>query len=431
MKKNLRFIDLFAGLGGFHLALHELGHNCVFASELDNELRELYKLNHNVLNPDKNIRGNIHQVAVNEIPAHDILCAGFPCQPFSQAGKRKGLNDPVNGNHFSKIIEILKYHKPKYVLLENVPNLKGHDNGETWLTIKKQLKDVGYYIDFKILSPHEFGIPQHRKRIYIVGRLNGLNGFKFPNPKNNSKLNIFEFFDKIKNSCPILVGEKTKNHIEVWQNFLDILSKNNIEVPRFPVWSTEFGATYPYEDRTPINLKIKDFNSFRGVFGKPLKAKSLNEIHKRLPKYALSNQEKFPVWKRKYIGKNRSFYEKNEVHLKPWLKEVENLDLSHQKFEWNCGFVPLEIKDKIIQFRPSGIRIKNPDFTPALVLSQTQIPIIFDRSIDDFRYISFKEAALLQKMESIKNFPQETSARFKAFGNAVNVEVVKEIFKKL
>ena len=158
MKKNLRFIDLFAGLGGFHLALHELGHNCVFASELDNELRELYKLNHNVLNPDKNIRGNIHQVAVNEIPAHDILCAGFPCQPFSQAGKRKGLNDPVNGNHFSKIIEILKYHKPKYVLLENVPNLKGHDNGETWLTIKKQLKDVGYYIDFKILSPHEFGI---------------------------------------------------------------------------------------------------------------------------------------------------------------------------------------------------------------------------------------------------------------------------------
>ncbi len=119
-KTKLKFIDLFAGLGGFHLALSDLGHKCVFASELNEELRELY-----VKNYKTKIEGDINEVDINSIPAHDVLCAGFPCQPFSKAGAQLGLNDPANGNLFYKIVEILEKHKPEYVFLENVPNLRG------------------------------------------------------------------------------------------------------------------------------------------------------------------------------------------------------------------------------------------------------------------------------------------------------------------
>ena len=118
----------------------------------------------------KNIIGDIHkEISVKDIPNFDILCAGFPCQPFSQAGYRMGLNDPTNGNHFLKLLEIIKEHKPAYIFLENVPNLKGHDNGNTWNIIKSSVENEGYLVDEKILSPDQFGVPQQRKRIYIVG----------------------------------------------------------------------------------------------------------------------------------------------------------------------------------------------------------------------------------------------------------------------
>ena len=132
--RKLKFIDLFAGLGGFHLALSELGHKCVFASELNEELRDLYEKNHKT-----KISGDINEIDIKLIPAHDILCAGFPCQPFSKAGSQLGLDDPDNGNLFYKIMEILEVHKPEYVFLENVPNLKGHDNGNTWRVIHNEL----------------------------------------------------------------------------------------------------------------------------------------------------------------------------------------------------------------------------------------------------------------------------------------------------
>ncbi len=135
--KKLKFIDLFAGLGGFHLALHDLGHSCVFASELNSELRDLYEKNH-----DTKIEGDINLVDVNKIPSHDILCAGFPCQPFSKAGARLGLEDPRNGNLFYKIVEILNRHKPEFVFLENVANLKGHDDGNTWKVIFDELSKL-------------------------------------------------------------------------------------------------------------------------------------------------------------------------------------------------------------------------------------------------------------------------------------------------
>ena len=167
MGKTLKFIDLFAGLGGFHLALTQLGprigkdFECVFASELKEDLRKLYLLNF----PGTKIEGDITKVSPSDIPAHDIVCAGFPCQPFSQAGKRLGFDDENRGNLFYYICEIIKFHKPEFVFLENVSNLLGHDKGNTWDVIYRTLDSLGYDVKKEILSPHSFGISQHRRRI--------------------------------------------------------------------------------------------------------------------------------------------------------------------------------------------------------------------------------------------------------------------------
>lgn len=153
-KHNFRYIDLFAGLGGFHLALQEIGGGkCVFASELKADLRELYKINF----PDTPIiEGDITKIDPHNVPSHDILCAGFPCQPFSQAGKRQGFDDEKKrGNLFDYICDILAVHRPEFVFLENVANLKGHDHGNTWATILKKLTELNYDVaEPAILSPH-------------------------------------------------------------------------------------------------------------------------------------------------------------------------------------------------------------------------------------------------------------------------------------
>ena len=144
VNREYTFIDLFAGLGGFHLALQELGCKCVFASELKEDLRKLYALNF----PQTPVFGDITKINPSQIPPHDIICGGFPCQPFSQAGKRQGFNDEKErGNLFTYICDIIKYHKPKYVFLENVANLKGHDEGNTWKVIYRKLhNELGYEV---------------------------------------------------------------------------------------------------------------------------------------------------------------------------------------------------------------------------------------------------------------------------------------------
>src|ERR1700730_5789482 len=136
----MRFVDLFAGLGGFHRALTELGHECVFASEIDPQLRTLYAANF----PDsaRVVHGDIRECK-DKVPAHDILCAGFPCQPFSKSGSQLGLDDETRGTLFHEILEILKKRQPRYVILENVGNFERHDSGRTWQVVKEKLTGLG------------------------------------------------------------------------------------------------------------------------------------------------------------------------------------------------------------------------------------------------------------------------------------------------
>lgn len=440
------FIDLFAGLGGFHLALKELECNCVFASEIQPDLRELYKENFGM-----SCSGDINYVDIaKDIPPHNILCAGFPCQPFSQAGKQQGFDDEERGKLFYKIMEILEYHKPEFIILENVANLKSHNGGNTYKTMQDKLTTL-YELKDSIISPLLFEIPHHRRRLYIVGRLKdkgGLKDFEFPIPEKCSKR---DFESKVKKKFDSIIDHKdkvyeplkeiTRKQLEVWQNFLDLLCENKVAIPSFPIWAMEFGATYEFENLAPYYQKASQLNGKKGKFGELIVDTNKEDCLSRLPSYSRTKPKgeelQFPTWKKQFIRRNRKFYVDNKKLIDSWIHKLrqDGFENSHQKFEWNCGNEEKpDLYNKIIQFRPSGIRVKRPIYSPTLVLTTTQIPIIpwiETTKGEKGRYMTIKEGAELQGMEKLKNYPKTFASAFKALGNAVNVKVVERIAKEL
>ena len=199
--KRFTFIDLFAGIGGFHMAFHKLGkqypNECVFISEIDDSARKTYEYNFSKIDKSfsnlkkkGNFIGDIQTITsedIDKIPNHDILCGGFPCQPFSQAGYKRGFQEAHEnrGNMFYEIVSIIQAKKPKAFFLENVRHILNHDEKKTFTTIRQTLQQLGYSFRYEVIKASDFGLPQHRPRVFMVGfrdETTTNSKFRFPKP---------------------------------------------------------------------------------------------------------------------------------------------------------------------------------------------------------------------------------------------------------
>jgi len=433
-RKHFKFIDLFAGIGGFHQAMTLYGGECVFASEIDSECTNQYEKQFRM-----KVSGDINNY-IDNIPSFDVLCAGFPCQTFSKAGNQEGFEDEIKGQLFFKIVEILKRHKEcKFIILENVRNLA--DQKHFWNVIQKELQDLDFFItqDPIILSPSNFGIPQNRERVYILGIKKSLRDQK---KLKNGWIHTEDLkLDQYKKQCKqgdafsvldldnpknkeYVISDEEKQIIELWEEF-----KQNIVPHRqigAPIWLDYFG------------IGIDDDEEFRencGYYKQLIKArkKHYNDpiLREQIDKDGMILEDT-PSWKKNFINKNRNLYKTHKDQINDWYNKFSNLLTKkvYRKFEWNCGPDYIPFKNCIIQFRQSGLRIKRSDTFPSLV-AIVNTPIIWDSEIKKYRNITVREAANLQSFRANYNFICDKHVSFKQLGNSVNVKIIKIITKQL
>lgn len=380
---SFRFIDLFCGIGGFHQAMAALGGKCVFASDIDEDCRKTYHANYGITPA-----GDITKVDAEDIPAHDVLCAGFPCQAFSKAGNRLGFEDSTKGTLFFDICRILEYHHPKYALLENVRNLASHDHGNTWKVIRNRLENLGYNLlpEPLIFSPHYVGIPQHRERVYIMcirKDIGEVPPFTFTKEQMLPCAidDILQTDDEIPDIEEYRISSELEELIDLWNEFIQKIKVERL--PGFPIWSDRLCDLDPKEDLS-----------------------------------------QYPTWKQNFILKNNDLYVSNREFIDDWLARAKQNPLffgAKAKLEWQAGQTRHpDIWKQIFQLRPSGIRVKVNTYFPALV-AIVQTSIIGPRK----RFLTPRECARLQSFPESFTPDVKRQQAYKQFGNAVNVDLVK------
>ena len=401
------FIDLFAGIGGFHQAMRFLGGECVMAAEINEECRKTYRLNYRTR--EKEIRGDVRKIDPTTIEPFDVLCAGFPCQPFSKAGAQKGFQDETRGNLFYTIMDILDAHpEVKFVILENVRNLA--DKTENWDIITSELMQRNFYITEEpiILSPSDFGIPQIRERVYILGIRKDIrneqiltNGFI-----HKTDLHLDKHFKKCKMGAAWTILEddvddtyritsEQEQMILAWDEFR---IGTKIKTIGFPIWLDSFGIGIDGDEKA----------------------------------FAVQGYDSMPAWKQNFLWHNRELYLKNRTFIDQWILKYDMLNRIklYKKFEWNCGTDVSDIRDCLIQIRQSGIRAKRPTFYPSLV-AMVNTPIIWDKSKEYFRKLTPREAANLQSFHKSFKFRGTDATQYRQLGNSVNVRILKILGENL
>lgn len=406
---SISFIDLFAGIGGFHAAGDAFGWNCVFANEIDPAAAQIYNQNWG-LNPLGDIHDYTRGDKKKRIPKHDVLFAGFPCQPFSKSGKQLGM-DEDRGALFHDIAFIIEKHKPSLIVLENVRNIAGPRHSHEWDYIIKKLRNLGYRVSSKpfIVSPHRIppvfgGTPQARERVFIVGTKLSTKRDKllmndeplvFPTDFdrwNPNEWNIFKDLPLEENSAAIRLKYRISNSeievIDAWDELVKelLVHRDGLRLPGFPLWSDLWGKKPIYE---------KD-------------------------NFA-------PDWKKDFESKNRQFYLEHRTLIDNWLKRnsiIRSAIPSKRKLEWQAQDMA-SIWDGLIHFRPSGIRVKRPTYVPALV-AITQTTIIGPLK----RRVTPTEAARLQGMPANFKFGDQSDVlSYKQLGNGVAVGAVYQVIK--
>lgn len=402
-----RFVDLCCGIGGFHQAMmsvcEERGLNaeCVFASDNDIDVANIYSMNYGIEAYYDLANDTTHDLIDETVGEEglDFLFAGFPCQPFSKAGNQGGFAEVTKGTVFFHILRVIQRHKPKCVLLENVRNLKKHDDGKTWKTIHDLLVKQGYKVDDVILSPNKIGnTPALRDRMFILAYRNDL-----VTDENMQKLSNNRY-------------ETIKTSIYSWGKLEKGLKAQYFE-------KNQMSDLEPYD--------IKTINMWNDLFHR-LKENKGYLVSPLWPHYfdRRINVDDCPDWKKVIIERNRVFYEDNKVVYDRWYNEhidhFASLTASDKKFEWNAGDEINDIWEGIIQFRPSGVRVKRPDCIPTLV-AINQTPII---GIEK-RYLKPREISKLYGFRNLNFGNQAESTTYKQLGNTVSVDVVKFLLRHM
>ncbi|SVB91442.1 uncharacterized protein METZ01_LOCUS244296, partial [marine metagenome] len=395
---TFKFIDLFAGIGGFHAAMSGFGGKCVYAVEIDEAATAVYERNWGV-----SALGDITADATDEtmnVPDHDVLCAGFPCQPFSKSGAQRGMEE-TRGTLYWNILNIIRVRKPALVLLENVRNLAGPRHRHEWQVIIETLRDEGYVVSDipavfspHLLPPERGGRPQIRERVFIVA-------VRGADPADARQAMIVppvecrpvggwdpqtwtleeDLLDPVSDVPGCEISDAEIHWIEAWNDFVVGMweEREGRRLPGFPLW----GDDWVHRDE-------------------------------------LSIPPKTPKWKSDFLRKNAEFYTEHQEFIDDWSEKWEfhtdEFPPSRRKFEWQAQDTP-DLWSTVMHLRPSGIRAKRPTYLPALV-AITQTSIIGPLR----RRLSPREAARLQGLPDWFDFgDQPTSATYKQLGNAVSV----------
>lgn len=431
------YVDLFAGIGGFHAALSALGGRCVYACEIDERAAEVYRHNwQDDLPRDEHgqavLRGDINidapqrdkagcQDGQVRVPKHDVLAAGFPCQAFSKSGRQLGVLDKTRGTLFHNIVRILAERRPKIVFLENVRNLAGPKHKDTWDTIIESLETLGYEVAATpmVISPHlippkDGGTPQVRDRVFILGIYRGEK--RVParaTPVTITRESLVAHaptWDLAATPIPWLDGrpilqpddeivDKQRYDltdaelawIEAWDSFVRRMRAAGVPLPGFPIW-TEYFVTSSEVDEAKIAA--------------------------------------MPAWKQNFVWKNVHFYEANRGAICQWQSDpsmvgFDSFPASRRKFEWQAQDTQ-SLWDCVMHLRPSGIRAKKPTYVPALV-AITQTSIIGPRR----RRLTPVEAARLQGLPDTFAFGDQPEAEtYRQLGNGVSSGAVHYAFRK-
>ena len=371
----MKFYDAFCGIGGFHNSMSQLGHTCVGASDIDAECRKVYFDNYNI-KPEGDI------TKIKEFPDFDILCSGAPCVAFSNAGKKKGLDDH-RGQLFNEVFRIANLKKPSYMFIENVKHIRRIDNGKIFKYICDKIDESGYFLQTFDISPHHLGIPQNRERVIFACIRKDIPFKPITLQITKKKVDIFE-----KNVEGYRIKPEEEQILESWDYMIKQFEIGENCSPT--ILANEF-----HQDRDETEFKL------------------------------------LPAWKQEYITKNRRIYEKYQQTWDDWYIEHQEILTKKEifgKLEWQTGKIKKNdsIFNYFIQFRQSGIRVKKADYFPTLV-AIVQTPIY----AKERRYITPRECARLQSFpDTFKIHPVDRIA-YKQFGNAVNVEVIKTVVSQI